>query len=124
MKKFLLSMALIAVAAPVFGEELDDALTRQLKAQGYVRIETSYTLLGRLRIDAQKGNARREIVVNPTTGEILRDYVTHVPRYASDGRESEGRNAASTPTMVGTAAAPDLIDLGDAVSDVRQDAAE
>ena len=127
MRTFLLAVLLIASGASVSAEDLDAALTRQLKAQGYGGIEVSYTLLGRLRIDAHKGSTRREIVLNPATGETLRDYVTHVPRYASDGRESEGDSVASTPAAVGAvanSAAPELIDLGAAVEDVRQDSAE
>lgn len=51
-----------------------DAITRQLRAQGYRSIEVSRTLLGRARIVARRPGEQREIIVNPRTGEILRDY--------------------------------------------------
>lgn len=51
-----------------------DAITRQLKAQGYTSVEVSRTLLGRARIVAKRPGEQREIIVNPRTGEILRDY--------------------------------------------------
>ncbi|MCE8523091.1 hypothetical protein KBY30_19030 [Ruegeria pomeroyi] len=51
-----------------------EAITRQLKAQGYTSVEVSRTLLGRARIVAKRPGEQREIIVNPRTGEILRDY--------------------------------------------------
>ena len=50
-----------------------DDIVRELKRKGY-RIEAvSRTLLGRTRILATRDGGRREIIVNPVTGEILRD---------------------------------------------------
>lgn len=40
---------------------------------GFTRVETARTFLGRTRIVAEGPQGRREIVVNPRTGEILRD---------------------------------------------------
>lgn len=45
-----------------------------LQAQGYTILDVSYTWLGRLRIVAENGITHRELVVNPGTGEVLRDY--------------------------------------------------
>ena len=55
-------------------ETLVDQVTRQLAAQGYTEITVSKTWLGRIRVEASGGTATREIILNPRTGEILRDY--------------------------------------------------
>ena len=52
-----------------------DDVVAQLRNQGFSRIEVTTTWLGRSRITAQKGKVSREIVLNPRTGEILRDLV-------------------------------------------------
>ncbi len=60
-------------AGPVGASDLEDKIIAQLQAQGYADFSVSRTLLGRLRILARQGGAQREIVVNPRTGEVLRD---------------------------------------------------
>lgn len=45
-----------------------------LRARGYRILEDERTWLGRQRIVAGKNGALREVVFNPGTGEILRDY--------------------------------------------------
>lgn len=52
---------------------LTDEILRQLRMQGYGKFRVSRTWLGRTRILAFRGGSQREIVVNPRTGEILRD---------------------------------------------------
>jgi hypothetical protein len=52
-----------------------DSVVEQLRAQGYVEVEVSRTLLWRIRVVAQAPDGGwREIVLNRGTGEILRDY--------------------------------------------------
>ncbi|MDO6457124.1 hypothetical protein Q4560_10980 [Celeribacter halophilus] len=51
-----------------------DQVITQLKSQGYTRITVGRTLLGRTRIVARNDEMRREIIINPSTGEVLRDY--------------------------------------------------
>lgn len=68
----LLALALSAGAAAA--QSRFDMVVRQLGAQGYAEITVSQTLLGRTRIVARRGDERREIILNPRTGEILRDY--------------------------------------------------
>lgn len=43
---------------------------------GYDHVEVEKTMLGRTRILASSDDADREIIVNPVTGEILRDLWT------------------------------------------------
>ncbi len=53
-----------------------DAVVEQLREQGYVELQVSRTLLGRVRVIALSADGgQREIILSPATGEILRDYV-------------------------------------------------
>ena len=64
-----LSLASLLYAGPV-----EDSIVQQLRNQGFTQIEVRRTLLGRSRIVAQSNRLYREIIVNPSTGEILRDF--------------------------------------------------
>lgn len=64
---------LIALAQPAAADSLQDWLVDQFKAQGYQNIAVSRTFLGRLRVVGHLGDMHREVVVNPRTGEVLRD---------------------------------------------------
>ena len=59
--------------SPALAEGYAESIVRQLEAQGFTRIETEQTWLGRTRIVAEGAQGQREIIVNPNTGEILRD---------------------------------------------------
>lgn len=67
-------LALWVGAAPVWAQDLQSRIIAQLQTQGFERIEITRTWLGRVRIDAEGPGMEREIVFNPNTGEILRDY--------------------------------------------------
>ena len=64
-----------------FAKDFADRIVRRLRKQGYTDISSSRTFLGRVRIVAWRGDESREIILNPYTGEILRDVWT-----AADGR--------------------------------------
>jgi hypothetical protein len=49
------------------------SIITQLRDQGFEEIRQERTLLGRIRIIATRSDGEREIIVNPNTGEILRD---------------------------------------------------
>ena len=68
----LAAAALALSAVPGAAAPLD-RIVADLRALGYDRIEVQRTLLGRTRILAESEGAQREIIVNPRTGEILRD---------------------------------------------------
>lgn len=75
MNKLLLAVALwVGMQGAGWARTVEQQLLASLQAQGYVILELGYTFLGRLRVVAQSDTIRREIVVNPGTGEILRDY--------------------------------------------------
>ena len=48
-------------------------LVEELKADGFLHIEIRRTFLGRARIVAYSATEIREIIINPTTSEVLRD---------------------------------------------------
>lgn len=76
MKNWVILAALLACFAagsPVLAAGYADAVVAQLQRQGYDRIETEETWLGRVRIVAERDDGSREIILNPRTGEILRD---------------------------------------------------
>lgn len=74
-RSFVISgLSLCLSAFPAWAQSASDAIARQLRAQGYTSVEVSKTLLGRARIVARRKGELREIIVNPRTGEILRDY--------------------------------------------------
>lgn len=66
-----LSGPLMAHAATV-----EEQIVAELTASGYTDIQIYHTWLGRLRIVAQFGADSRELVIMPTTGEVLRDHAT------------------------------------------------
>ncbi|MCX7890657.1 MAG: hypothetical protein N2422_13185 [Rhodobacteraceae bacterium] len=74
-RRAFLVFGLAALAAgPALAAGLEDDLVAQLRAQGFTEISVSRTWLGRVRILAEGPDGWREIVFNPRTGEILRDY--------------------------------------------------
>jgi hypothetical protein len=74
-RTFLVMVGAVAIGTPALADHEDDIIER-LTEEGYERIDVTRTLLGRVRIVAFKGRLQRELVLNPRTGEILRDIVT------------------------------------------------
>ena len=70
----LLMTAMTLAALPAAAGQNRDSIVFQLKQQGYDQIAVSRTWLGRTRILAKRENEQREIIINPRTGEILRDF--------------------------------------------------
>lgn len=60
------------VSASPYGDEVVSQLTRQ----GFKNIQVETTWLGRERIVADRADGLREIILNPRSGEILRDTWT------------------------------------------------
>jgi hypothetical protein len=68
------AMLLLAATAPAFAAtDYAAQVVAQLKSLGFDEIGVSRTLLGRTRIMAATDRGYREIVLDPRTGEILRD---------------------------------------------------
>lgn len=92
-------MLLAALATPVLAVAgpLEDQIVAQLQNQGFDRISVSRTLLGRTRFVATNETTSREIVLDPRTGEILRDLlrdrsggVDDAPRILDQGDRDDG----------------------------------
>lgn len=116
MRRLLTILTLIlCTALPAGAMTIAERIAAELQAQGYEIIEAKRTWLGRLRIVAENDETRRELVLNPGTGEILRDY--SVMLTALEQRE---RSQKQTP-KASTAAVPDAVSL--AVPDEVADAA-
>lgn len=73
-RSFLLltSAAAASVAFPAHADYVN-SVRDQLRQQGFRQIAVSSTMLGRTRIVAKSRTGTREIIMNPRTGEILRD---------------------------------------------------
>jgi len=65
---------MLSTSLPVAAQSIQDRVVQQLSDQGFEIVQMKRTLLGRVRIEAQGGGLARELVFNPNTGEILRDY--------------------------------------------------
>ena len=95
----------LLVSKPVSAQSVIDQITGQLRAQGFSKIEVSDTWLGRARIEAKSRDWEREIIVNPRTGEILRDY--------SESRgSSNGGRSQSGPGLLGATGRDDRQNRG------------
>lgn len=68
------ALAFALFAGGARADALSDRIVAQLRRQGYDSVTVSRTLLGRMRILASGAGQRREIILNPRTGEILRDF--------------------------------------------------
>jgi len=92
----LLFFAIAVSTSPVqaVASTYEEAIIEQLMEQGFADVQVSKTFLGRLRFVASAGQQRREIVINPYTGEILRDYLYEVT--------SDGRTRPSAPKIIST----------------------
>lgn len=66
-------VAAVALAGPALAQDYVASVIEQLKAQGFRSIRQERTLLGRVRIIGVRKDGRREIIINPNNGEILRD---------------------------------------------------
>jgi hypothetical protein len=85
-RDFVLAIGATLIAAPALARSTTDSIVAALRAEGYSEIDVSRTLLRRVRIVARSARRRREIVLNPRTGEILRDYTE---RFVDDHWESD-----------------------------------
>ncbi|MBE1295869.1 MAG: hypothetical protein GJ678_06420 [Rhodobacteraceae bacterium] len=105
------AVLLLMLPGMAAADRLTDSITDQLRSQGYGQIEVSRTFLGRYRIVASTDTVDREIIVNPGTGEILRDYIE------DKGSERSGRGLFSLFDGGGSGTATDSSDSSSDDSD-------
>ncbi len=86
----------LGLALPATAETAQDRVVRELRQQGYDSFSGQRTLLGRVRIVATAPGWRREVVLNPRTGEILRDYARRLKD--DDDRTNSGTDDNSDKT--------------------------
>lgn len=99
MLKRLFFILVICVATPIATQAnanpFSDSVVLQLKKQGYGEVRVGRTLLGRIRIIAIGADNRREVIVHPITGEILRDYSRRIAQTDDGEGSASGGNEQS-----------------------------
>ena len=93
-----LSVVAMLATPALAADRAAESVMRQLRKLGYEDVGSARTLLGRTRITARRGSERREIVLDPRSGEILRDLSTggvSVLGTSKLGRESSRDDSAS-----------------------------
>lgn len=73
-KLLLLSGLTVGMAQVAFADAVSDKIVANLRAQGFAVLQMDRTWLGRMWVLARNDEVQREVVFNPVTGEILRDY--------------------------------------------------
>jgi hypothetical protein len=67
-------VAAAILSGPVLAQDYVASVISQLERMGFRIVRQERTLLGRVRIVGTRGDGRREIIINPNSGEILRDF--------------------------------------------------
>jgi uncharacterized membrane protein YgcG len=87
MTRLLTPLVIVAglLGQPAHAATSQERIVAELRDQGFGRIEIRRTLLGRVRIVATSRTYEREIILNPATGVILRDYWSAIEAGGPDG---------------------------------------
>jgi hypothetical protein len=86
--------ALVSAPSAFAAATPEDLVARDLVGSGFRITSRRRTLLGRVRFVAVRGETEREVVLDPSSGEILRDYSRDYGR--GEGSESSGRGTSSS----------------------------
>lgn len=104
-----LILAACLAGSMAMADGLDEQIMRQLQDDGYTEISREKTWLGRIRITAVSADGTREIILNPATGEILRDLwiagggkVASAPLIRDTVKPSKGSGGGAEPGDDGT----------------------
>lgn len=116
----LLGAALVAAgSAAVAQTSPTDQILTILQRRGYVIVTQERTWLGRGRVVAEKDGMHREVVFNPGTGEILRDYVSApiipVKRIGIEDPSKDPDTKPADPPMISGAGRGAIIDMEEAL---------
>lgn len=98
MKRCLIMITLLAnctLGTASFAQDVPDALTDQLKNQGFTVVETGRTWLGRILVRATDGTTDREIVLERGSGQVLHDRAR--PSQGDEARDEQPSKGASKP---------------------------
>lgn len=105
------------LAGAVRAQSPEEQIVAGLIEQGYTLVYRDRTWLGRIWLVVENGDIRREIVFNPGTGEILRDYTVGV---ALAEEKKSGKSSSRGSTTVASTTASD----GEADDDMASSVAE
>lgn len=83
-------------ASLVFADPVSDGIVAQLREQGFKHITITRTWLGRVLILGYVDEGEREIVLNPNTGEVLRDYFRPKVEMADNGDDAKPQSQQFT----------------------------
>lgn len=83
-----------ACAGQAHAEDQSARIADRLRSQGFADVSVSRTLLGRTRIVADGKPGHREIVLDPRTGEVLRDLFLESGRNGAQASDS-GKDGSS-----------------------------
>lgn len=73
-RTFLVGLTTVPfLAGPLRAQDFASAMQARLEREGFAIESIGRTLLGRVRILARSAAGQREIILNPRTGEVLRD---------------------------------------------------
>lgn len=97
----IFALGLAVQAAPLLAQNYEQAILAQLRQDGYEQITVTTTLLGRIRIVADGAQGQREIVLNPRTGEVLRDVLL-LANLADDDAYKGGSSGKSNGSSGGS----------------------
>lgn len=101
MRNLILGMVfLLAASLPSWAQTPEEMIIASLEEQGYHVVTRDRTWLGRIWLLVENGEVRREIVFNPGTGEIMRDYAVMIAAIDRDSSRS-----TSNPTVASSSAA-------------------
>jgi hypothetical protein len=120
----------LLTAPMAFAQSYADQIVQQLSAQGFSDITVEITLLGRIRIKGHNGQGLREIIMNPHTGEILRDMWIDangnaiLPLLAAPGRGEDSGSGSDDAEDDADEAADDAGDDADDAADDAEDDAD
>jgi hypothetical protein len=96
-------MVAVSLGFPALAQSPEEQIIDSLEAQGYAVVMRDRTWLGRIWLLVENGDLRREIVFNPATGEILRDYSVMMVAQADKDERTDGGQVTGVAT--GSAAA-------------------
>ena len=85
----IIFLAFSAAPAAADADALRNHYVNELQEDGYEEIRITRTLLGRMRFVALSPRYRREIVINPLTGVVLRDYIRVLQRQKDDDDDDD-----------------------------------
>lgn len=88
-RRAIMALVFCLFTGPAVADDYVATVVSELQSQGYDRIVVEYTLLGRVQIQASRSDISREVVLNPRTGEILRDLRTRTGKGSNNKHDDD-----------------------------------